>query len=152
MLKYALAFLAVLGLTASTAFAGTPQHRRPNDQPGVNKPAVEGKKDRDHHRRPHQRPHRPGVKRMEHRGHHHAHNYHLRHGHKFEFGYFYKGRHHHHWSHSRWHHRLHCQVYFDGGLRCWYFYCPRTNCYYPLSCWRHHHHRLHNHWWHNHRR
>jgi opacity protein-like surface antigen len=59
--------------------------------------------------------------------------YHLRYGHKFSHGYYYRGRDHHHWTHRRYWAKYRTTCYWDPGTRCWYYWCPSRACYYPVG-------------------
>jgi hypothetical protein len=59
--------------------------------------------------------------------------YHLRHGHKFSHGYYYRGRDHGHWTHRRYWPKYHTTCYWDPGTRGWYYWSPAQACYYPIS-------------------
>jgi hypothetical protein len=60
-------------------------------------------------------------------------NYHVQHGTKFDHGFFYKGKNHNHWGLTRFDPRYGCTCYWDTTLRCWYYWCERDICYYPVS-------------------
>src|SRR5262249_42600499 len=54
----------------------------------------------------------------------HSHSdYNLKHGTKFEQGYFYKGKYHDHWSHYCWYPSYGCYLYYDPCVYTWYYWC-----------------------------
>ncbi len=61
------------------------------------------------------------------RGYYRSHARHNRHG------YFYHGRYHSHWSYFCWDWRYGCRVFFDPGVRCYFYYCAPDDSYYPVS-------------------
>jgi hypothetical protein len=60
-------------------------------------------------------------------------NYYLRHGHNFQYGYYYLGHNHMHWSRVIWDQRYGCYLYYDPWLLKWYYWCAPHNCYYPVE-------------------
>ena len=60
-------------------------------------------------------------------------NYHSMNAKKFEHGYYYPGKNYNHWSYHCWDKRYGCNVYYDPGLCCYYYYCVPDSCYYPVS-------------------
>lgn len=60
-------------------------------------------------------------------------DYHLTHGTKASFGFFYRGHNHHHWSHRYWNDRYGCYCYFCPYTSCYYYWCAPDNCYYPVT-------------------
>jgi hypothetical protein len=59
--------------------------------------------------------------------------YYRQHGVAFGGGYYYAGLHHNHWSQRVWNPFYHRYHYFDPYLRCWYYWYPAGNCYYPVT-------------------
>jgi hypothetical protein len=59
--------------------------------------------------------------------------YHQQHGTKFSHGYSYRGRYHNHWHHRQWDSRYGTYLFWDRGLRTWYYWCQPDDCYYPIS-------------------
>ncbi len=62
-----------------------------------------------------------------------VHNYHLQHGHSFSHGYYYIGPNHYHWSHHYWDNRYGCYLYYDPGLRMYYYWHAPHYCFYPIT-------------------
>jgi hypothetical protein len=61
-------------------------------------------------------------------------NYHVTHGVKSRFGwYFYKGRRHHHWSHRYWSRRYRCYCYYCPSTLGWYYWSEPSTSYFPVS-------------------
>lgn len=59
--------------------------------------------------------------------------YHHKHSHKFRHGHYYHGHRHHHWSHHYWDHRYSTYLYYDPGIKVYYYWYPAHYRYYPVT-------------------
>lgn len=59
-------------------------------------------------------------------------NYHLKYGHKFKHGYYYKGYKHAHWSHCYWDNRYGTYLYWDRYAKEYYYWHAKHYRYYPV--------------------
>ena len=60
-------------------------------------------------------------------------DYHLKHGHKFKYGYYYPGYKHYHWDRCHWDKNYGCWLYHDPCCLKWYYWCAPHYCYYPVE-------------------
>lgn len=59
--------------------------------------------------------------------------YYVQHGHRFKYGYWYSGYVHPHWSYHVWDSRYGCFLYYDPGVKVYYYWNPVHYRYYPVS-------------------
>jgi len=110
-------FAALIGLTA--VFAVNAQHHtRPGNPPNWNN---------QHNYRPHHvRPVTTGKRVV-------INNYHLTHGVKFKFGFYYQGYGHNHWSYHYWDTRYGAYLYFDSYVNQYFYWCAPHFRFYPIT-------------------
>jgi hypothetical protein len=60
-------------------------------------------------------------------------NYHLRHGKRFRFGWYFKGFWHRHWTRCVWNPRYRTYCYWCPCTLQWYYWCQPQGCYYPVT-------------------
>lgn len=59
--------------------------------------------------------------------------YYARHGHRFRDGYWYQGYRHSHWSYHYYDRRYGAYLYYDPGVKVYYWWCAPHFRYYPVS-------------------
>ena len=60
-------------------------------------------------------------------------HYHLKHGHKFTHGFYFKGKLHHHWTKKVFFAKLGCYCHWCPNTRGYYYWCAPHGRYYPVS-------------------
>jgi hypothetical protein len=117
VLNLSVAALSLVGTTAGTASASTPQFASHHGS------YSHSSSSHSSYSRPHVTYSRAS----------HYHNWHVSHGVHFSHGYYFRGVEFRFFQYRHWDTHYRCWVFYYPEASCYYYWCGTDNCYYPIS-------------------